>query len=177
MKTFILILILFTQPIFSKTPTQTLTDFDKLTQASNVEGSWKLFTKFDNHPKEVTEYLRKRVQRSIKLASQGWRFEILEEKVIGNSAVVIINSVIDSTNDHESEKGVKAKFDPQIAYMTKQNGEWKVFPPAHGIKYLKELLSKDTTKEFNELEKWFEARKTELIKKNNPGKKMEEKSQ
>ena len=164
MKIILLVLFLLVPHILADTPTKALTDYKKSVEVKDFESAWKYMPRFDGSPKEMNEYLKRRVHRSIKLASRGWDFEVLEEKIIGDCAVVVVNSVVDASNDDEWEKGVKAKFDPGIIYLIQQGGDWKVFPPAHGWNYVAKYVSKDKVETFKNLEMWFKARKIELKK-------------
>ncbi|MDB4508213.1 hypothetical protein N9051_01375 [Akkermansiaceae bacterium] len=58
------------------------------------------------------------MKRFIDLTGKGWDFEIIEEKVDADFAVVVIN---------ESNKEGRKASDIDPAYLIKQNGRWRVF--------------------------------------------------
>ena len=154
MKTLILLSIFLVQSAFAGTPTEALAAFKKSSQAKDFEATWKHAAKFEGLPDQVTEYLKGKVQRFIDLTSKGWDFEIIEEKVEGDCAVVVIN---------ESKKAGQKAFDLDPAYLIKQGNEWKVFPDVSDWD-IAEQVAKDKVDSFKKLEAWFKARKAELKK-------------
>ncbi len=155
MKTFALFAILLFQPLFGGTPSEALGAFKKAAATKNFEETWKHAAKFDGVPDQVTEYLKKKVGRFIDLTDKGWDFEILEEKIEGDCAVVVIN---------ESKKDGKKAFDLDPAYLIKQDGEWRVFPDVSDWDMAKQF-AKDKVDAYQKLEAWFEERKEVLKKK------------
>lgn len=155
MKTLILLAILIAQLANAgETPSEALGAFRKSAQAKDFESTWKGAAKFEGLPDEVTEYLQGKVKRFIELAGRGWDFDIIEEKVDGDCAVVVIN---------ESKKEGRKAFDIDPAYLIKQDGEWKVFPDISDWD-LAEQVAKDKVETYKKLEECYKARKTELKK-------------
>lgn len=154
MKTLILLVVVLVQSAFAGTPTEALTAFKKSAQAKDFEATWKHAAKFEGLPAQATEYLKGKVQRFIDLTSKGWDFEIMEEKVEGDCAVVVIN---------ESKKAAQNAFDLDPAYLIKQGDEWKVFPDVSDWE-IAEQGAKEKVDSFKNLEAWFKTRKAELKK-------------
>ena len=154
MKTTLLLAFFLIQTAFGGTPTEALGEFKKSAQAKDFEATWKHAAKFDGLPDQVTEYLKGKVKRFIDLTGKGWDFEIIEEKVDGDCAVVVIN---------ESKKEGRKAFDIDPAYLIKQDGEWRVFPDVSDWD-ISEQVAKDKVETFKKLEAWFKARKVELKK-------------
>ena len=158
MKTFALLISLAIQTAaFGGAPTEALADFKKSAHAKDFEGTWAHAAKFEGLPNEATEYFKGKVQRFIDLCDKGWDFEIVEEKVEGECAVIVIN---------ESKKAGEKAFDLDPAYLIKQGDEWKVFPDITDWD-IAEQVAKDKVDSFKKLEAWFETRKAELKKKDN----------
>ena len=158
MKPIILFIILSIQTAFGGTPSEALGDFKKSAQAQNFEETWEKSAKFEGLPEQVTDYLKGKVKRIIDLTGKGWDFEIIEEKIEGDCAVVVIN---------ESKKGGKKSFDIDPAYLIKQGGEWKVFPDVSDWE-IAESVAKDKVASYKRLEAWFKIREAELKKKSSP---------
>ena len=91
MKTIILLATLLVQSALAGTPTEALAAFKKSAQAEDFEATWNHAAKFEGLPDQVTEYFKGKVQRFIDLTTKGWDFEIIEEKIEGDCAVVVIN--------------------------------------------------------------------------------------
>lgn len=155
MKTIALLAILLVQSALAGTPSEALGAFKKAALTKNFVDTWKHVAKFDGLPKEATEYFKAKVQNFIDLTGKGWDFEIIEEKVEGDCAVVVIN---------ESKKEGKKAFDIDPAYLIKQGDEWKVFPDVSDWD-IAEQVAKDKVDSFKKLEAWFETRSEELKKK------------
>lgn len=94
------------------------------------------------------------MKRFIDFTNKSWDFEIIEEKMEGDCAVVVIN---------ELKKEGRKTFDIDPAYLIKQEGEWKVFPDVPDWD-LSEQVAKDEVETYKKLEVWFEARAVELKK-------------
>lgn len=154
MKTLILLVTLLVQSVFAGTPTEALAAFRKSAHTKDFESTWKHAAKFEGLPDQATEYFKGKVQRFIDLAAKGWDFEIIEEKIEGDCAVVVIN---------ESKKEGRKAFDFDPAYLIKQGGEWKVFPDVSDWD-VAEQVAKDKVDSFKKLEDWFKSRKAELKK-------------
>lgn len=96
------------------------------------------------------------MRQSWELFATGWDFEILEEKVSGDCAVVVVNEV--------RKEGRRGGIDPDPAYLIKQDGEWRVFPDPSGREAAQQL-AKQHAVTYEKLEKWFKDRKVVLKKK------------
>ena len=142
------------QPALGGTPIDALSAFKKAAQAKNFEATWKHVAKFDDLPDQVTEYLKGKVRRFIDYVSRGSDFEIIEEKIEGDCAVVVIN---------ESKKEGRQAFDIDPAYLIKQDGEWRVFPDLSDWDIV-EHVAKDKVDSYKKLEAWYKKRKVELKK-------------
>jgi hypothetical protein len=154
MKTILLLVTLLIQSVIAGTPTEALAAFKKSAQVKDFEATWKQAAKFEGLPDEATEHFKGKVQRFIDLAAKGWDFEIIDEKMEGDCAVVIIN---------ESKKAGEKAFDIDPAYLIKQGGEWKVFPDVSDWD-IAEQVAKDKVDSFKKLEAWFRTRKAEIKK-------------
>jgi hypothetical protein len=154
MKTILLLVTLLIQSVIAGTPTEALAAFKKSAQVKDFEATWKQAAKFEGLPDEATEHFKVKVQRFIDLAAKGWDFEIIDEKMEGDCAVVIIN---------ESKKAGEKAFDIDPAYLIKQGGEWKVFPDVSDWD-IAEQVAKDKVDSFKKLEAWFRTRKAEIKK-------------
>lgn len=136
------------------TPTETLTAFKEAAQTKDLEATWKHAAKFEGIPDDVTQHLKGEVKDFIDLTARGWDFEIMEEKIDGDCAVVMIN-------EHKKE-GRKA-FDIDPIFLIRQEGEWMVFPDLTDWDIAKHV-AKDKIDTYTKLEEWFDARKIELKK-------------
>ncbi len=155
MKTIALLAILLVQSALAGTPSEALGAFKKAAQTKSFEETWKHAAKFDGLPKEATEYFKAKVQKFIDLTGKGWDFEIVEEKIEADCAVVVIN---------ESKKGGQKAFDLDPAFLIKQDGEWRVLPEVTDWKVAKKVAG-DKVGSFEKLSTWFETRSVELKKK------------
>lgn len=154
MKTILFLTLLLIPSVFAGTPTEALGEFKKAAHTKNFEATWKHAAKFDVLPDQITEHLKGKVKRFIDLMGKGWDFEIIEEKVEGDCAVVVIN---------ESKKEGRKTFDIDPAYLIKQGGEWKVFPDITDWD-IAESVAKDKVESFKKLEAWYKVREVELKK-------------
>lgn len=152
MKAFLVILTLLISPLFAESPIEVLGAFKKAAQDNDFEETWKHTAQFEGIPGEATEYLKKRVQRIIDLLSGEYDFEIIEEKIENNCAVIVIN---------ESLKGGEKAFDLDPVYLIKQDGEWKVMPDFTDWRIAEEV-AKDKVESYKKLKMWFNKRKGEL---------------
>lgn len=154
MKAILLLVTLLVQSAFAGTPTEALAAFKKSAQAKDFEATWKQAAKFDGLPDQATKHFKGKVQRFVDRSAAGLDFKIIEEKIEGDCAVVIIN---------ESKKAGEKAFDIDPAYLIKQGGEWKVFPDVSDWE-IAEQVAKDKVDSFKKLEAWYKARKAELKK-------------
>lgn len=154
MKTLILLVTLLVQSAFAGTPTEALAAFKKAAITKDLEATWKHAAKFEGLPDGATEYFKGKVQRFIDLTADGWDFEMIEEKIEGECAVVVIN---------ESKKEGRKAFDLDPVYLIQQGGEWKVFPDLSDWD-VAEQVAKDKVDSYKKLEGWFKLRKAELKK-------------
>jgi hypothetical protein len=140
--------------VFAGTPTETLTAFKKAAKAKDLEATWKHAAKFKGLPDQVNEQLKGEVQDFIDLRARGWDFEIMEEKIDDDCAVIIIN---------ESKKEGRKSFDIDPVYLIKQDGAWMVFPHLTNWE-IAEQVAKDKVESYKKLEEWYKTRKA-VIKK------------
>lgn len=152
MKKIIILALICIQTTLAGTPTEALTAFKKSAHTKDFEATWKHAAKFKDLPDQVTEQHKSKVQKFIDLAANGWDFEILEEKIEGDCAVIIIN---------ESKKEGQKSFDIDPVYLIKQDGEWMVFPDLSG-RHIVEQYAKDKVDTYTKLKEWYKARKTEI---------------
>jgi len=157
MKTLALISILAIQTALCGTPSEALENFKKAAQSKDFEATWKHAAKFDSLPEQVTEHLKSKVRKLIVLASKGWDFKVMDEKIDGDCAVVAIK---------EPKKNGNTEVDIDPAYMLLQDGEWRVFPDVTGWR-IAEDAAKDKVETYKKLEAWYKERKIELKKKGN----------
>lgn len=155
MKLIIFLLFITTQVIFAATPKQTVTMMRDSAKKGDFETTWKHTVKITNLPAQAEEHFKGKVKRMIRLVAQGWDFDIKEEKVMNDCAVVVIN---------ESKKAGKSSFDLDPVYLFKQNGEWKVFADLSDWDVI-EYVDKSKVDTFKKLEQWFKQRKA-VLKKN-----------
>jgi hypothetical protein len=169
MKTAIAFLILLCHSVMAGTPTEALKAFQQAAKDQKLEDAWKHTAQFEGASEAVTQYLKSRVQRILKLAADGWGFDILEEKISGDCAAIIIN---------ESTKAGKKAFDIDPVFMIKQGEEWRVMPditqwdmtrriPADKVPASMKLDERKVAA-YKELEKWVDVRKQRLVKERNP---------
>ena len=153
MKALIILSAFLCQPILAGTPTEALKSFRKAAKKEDFAATWKVTARFDGlHPKLV-EYLEGELRQSWELFATGWDFEILEEKVSGDCAVVVVNEV--------RKEGSRGGIDPDPACLIKQDGEWRVFPDPSGREAAQQL-AKQHAATYQKLEKWFKDRKVVL---------------
>jgi hypothetical protein len=165
MKAAVALLFLLCHFAIAGTPTEALKAFQQAAKDQKLEDAWKHPAQFDGASEKVTQYLKSGVQRILKLSADGWGFEIIEEKISADCAVIIIN---------ESTKAGKKAFDIDPVFMIRQGEEWRVMPDitqwdmTRSISADKQPASMklDETKvaAYKELEKWVDER-TEALKK------------
>jgi hypothetical protein len=151
------------------TPTETLKAFQQAAKNQKLEDAWKHTAQFEGASEEVTQYLKSRVQRILKLSADGWGFEILEEKISGDCAVIITN---------ESTKAGKKAFDIDPVFMIKQGDEWRVMPGVTQWDSTRRIpadkqpasmkLDERKVAAYKELEKWVDERTEALRKERKP---------
>jgi hypothetical protein len=160
-----LLLLLLCQPLMAGTPTEALKAFQQAAKEQKLEEAQKHMAQFEGASDKVKQYLKSKAGKFLKLAADGWGYGILEEKVNGDCAVLVLN---------ESTKAGKKAFDIDPAYLIKQNGEWKVMPGFTKWDLSKEIsaeyqpasmkLDEKKLAAYKELEKWFDERKAVLKK-------------
>lgn len=126
MKLLILFAILFAQAALAGAPMEALTAFKKAAQSKDFDATWKHAAKFEGLPDDATDYFKGKVQRFIDLTSNNWDFEILEEKVEGDSAVVVIN---------ESKKAGRKAFDLDSSLPDQAGRRVEGFPRCDRLEY------------------------------------------
>ncbi|QTN32356.1 hypothetical protein HZ994_08445 [Akkermansiaceae bacterium] len=155
LKTIALLATLLLQSALAATPSEALGAFKKAAQTKDFEGTWEHAAKFEGLPEEATEYFRSKVRRFIDLAGDGWDFEIIEEKIEGECAVVVIN---------ESKKDGNKAFDLDPAFLIKQDGKWRVLPEVTEWRIVRKV-DEDKVDSLEKLSAWFETRKEEIKRK------------
>ena len=136
----------------AETPSETLNAFKKAAQAKDFEATWEHTAKFEGQPEALTNHFKTKVQRVIDMMEKGWNFEVLEEKIDGNCAVVVIN---------EAKKAGEDAFDIDPAFLVKQGDSWKVLPEITSWRAAGEAL-KDQVATLEKLNVWYRGRKVEL---------------
>ncbi len=136
----------------AETPTEVLKAFEKAALTKDFDATWEHAAKFEGQPEVLTQYFKEEVGDFIRITRKGWKFEILEEKIDGDCAVVVINDI---------GKGDKDTFDLDPIYLIKQNGKWKVLPELTNWDEAKRGM-KDQVATLEKLDAWFEGRKKEL---------------
>lgn len=169
MKIVIACLLLISTSVFAGTPSESLAAFQKATKEQKLEEAWKHTAQFEGASEELTTYLKSRIERILKISADGWSFDIVEEKVISDCAVVLIN---------ESVKDGKKAFDIDPVFMIKQGADWKVMPNITAWDMSKRIpvdqqpasmkFDEPKIEAFKALEKWSEERKQALIEKREP---------
>lgn len=169
MKSVIVILLLLCHSLLAGTPTEALKAFQQAAKDQKFEDAWKHTAHFDGASEEVTQYLKSRIERILKLSADGWGFEILEEKISGDCAVIVTNEI--------KKAGQKA-LDIDPVFMIKQGTEWRVMPGITKWDLTKHIAAEkqpdsmklDQTKvaAYKELEKWVDERTEALRKKRKP---------
>ncbi len=119
MKSLFVILLIFSNSLLAGTPTDVLQAFQKGAKEQKFEAVWKHTAQFEGASPQIIQYLRSRTQRIINLSADGWDFEILEEKIKGDCAVLLVN-------EYKNDKQTSLNIDP--VFMIKQGHEWRVFP-------------------------------------------------
>ncbi|GAA5495136.1 hypothetical protein Rhal01_01308 [Rubritalea halochordaticola] len=134
------------------TPKQALEAFKKALKAKDVEAARRHIVLYDILPERSIKEFKRHINDLIELHQNGWDFTLLEEKIEGDCAVIIIN---------ESKKNGKASFDIDPVYLLRQDGQWKVFVNMSSYRLAVEA---DQTKEptFLLLKDWYKNRKAEL---------------
>lgn len=152
--------------LFAGTPTEAFQAFQLAAQGQKFEDAWKHTAQFEGASEAITNYLKSRVERILKLSADGWKLDLLEEKINGDCAAIIANEI--------KTKGQTAlNLDP--VFMIKQGEHWRVMPsfthwdisshiPADKQPASMKLDERKVAA-FNELEKWVEERTKVLQEK------------
>lgn len=164
-KATVLLLLLLAQSLIAGTPTEALKSFQQATKDQKFDAAWQNTAQFEGASDDVTQYLKSRVERIMKLAADGWGFDILEEKIIGECAVIVTN---------ESTKAGRKASDIDPVYMIKQGDHWRVLPEITNWDMTKWIpadkqpasmkFDEKKASAYRELEKWFAERKAVLKK-------------
>ncbi|MDX1679946.1 MAG: DUF4878 domain-containing protein [Akkermansiaceae bacterium] len=158
MKTLLSLTALCTTLLSAETPSEVLRQFKKSAQAKDFDATWAHTAKFEGQPKVLTDYFKEEIRDFIELTNMGWDFEIREEKVEGDCAVIVIN---------EHKKNGVDSFDLDPIYLIKQGDQWKVLPELTNWDEAKRGM-KDQVAILEKLELWFNRRKAEIKKAENP---------
>ena len=163
MKTVFVILVFLCHSLFAGTPTEALKAFQQAVKDQKFEDAWKRTAQFDGASEEVTQYLKSRIERILNLSATGWGFDILDEKISGDCAVLVINEI-------KSAGQTALNIDP--VFMIKQGAEWRVMPGITKWDLTRNIAAEkqpdsmklDQTKQaaFKELDKWVDERKEAL---------------
>ena len=165
MKTVFVILLFLCHSLLAGTPTEALKAFQQAVKDQKFEDAWKHTAQFDGASEEVTQFLKSRIERIIKLSADGWGFEILEEKISGDCAAIVTNEI---------KKAGQTALNIDPVFMIKQGAEWRVMPGITKWDLTKNIAAEkqpdsmklDQTKQaaFKELDKWVDER-TEALQK------------
>lgn len=166
MKIITVLFVLLCQSLFAGTPTEALTAFLKGAKTQSLEETPRHTAQFEGLDDDFEKYLQSRIKRILDLSAKGWTLEIVEEKIIGDCAVLLCN-------DKNAGDGKNA-FDPDPVFLNKQNGAWKVLPSLTEWNLLERVpaekqpasMKLDETKvaAYKQLEKWFDERGKALKK-------------
>ena len=166
MKTVFSILLFLCHSLLAGTPTEALKAFQQAVKDQKFEDAWKQTVQFDGASPEVTQYLKSRIERTLKLSAEGWGFDILEEKISGDCAAIVTNEI---------KKAGQTALNIDPVFMMKQSGEWRVMPGITKWDLTKHIaaekqpdsmkLDQTTQATFKELDTWVDERKKELRKK------------
>ena len=143
------------QSALGQTPSEVLTTFKKSAKSKDFDETWKHVAQFEKLPTQITDYLKQKVQRHISYFSNDSDFQIIEERIDGDCAVVVIN---------ENNKRGVASFDIDPVYLIKQNGEWRVFPEISDWKIERNVLGEDVEATYQKLKIWYNEREEALKK-------------
>jgi hypothetical protein len=165
MKSVIAILLLLCHSLLAGTPAEALNAFQQAAKDQNFEDTWKHTAQFEGASKEVTQFLKSRIERILELPPKGWRLEVLEEKINGDCAVILANEI---------KKAGQTELNLDAVFLVKQGSEWKVMPcvtrwdlSKHiAVEKQPDSMKLDQTKvaAYRELEKWVVERKAALRK-------------
>ena len=116
-------------------------------QKGAAEAGWALVANFPGTPPDRREDF----EDLMDYLAAGNGFKTVEEKVAGNSAVVIIQD--------NPRPGKKIDIDP--VYLIRQDSAWKLMPDFTDWE-LANYLAKHAVADFEALEQWYRKRKTEI---------------
>ena len=152
MKSIVLLTVLSISLSFAETPTEVLKQYKASAQAKDFEATWKHTAQFEGLPEAASAYFKDKVQRIVGIMGDDWDFEILEEKIEGGCAVIVIS---------ENQKAGNASFDIDPVYLIQQNETWKVLPEFTNWRNAGEII-KDQVPTLEKLKVWYKGRKAEL---------------
>ena len=135
-------------------PREALADFKQIAKKGDFKGVWKMMLKLPNLPPETEGIYRDKVEKGMTRFREGADFEIVDQKVDGDSAVIVINEI----------KGLDKKaanYDP--IYLLKQEGEWKFFPSLSSYRQAAQIAP-ETVEKFERLRAWYDQQE-EILKR------------
>ena len=139
-----------------RSPSKTLQAFHNAGAKGDFNAAWKTIARFDGVPADFDAHMKDEVREYVTRMKSGYMdFSIVEEKVAGDCAVVMI--------DENPKPGVVAiDYDP--IFLIRRAGEWKVMPDFSDWDIAKHFAP-DTVPLFEKLEVWFNERKAEMERK------------
>lgn len=139
-------------PAGSRTPTEALESFRDALARNDTQAAAALAATFTRTPPsrrdaKLAENLASDLMKSRqKLGPEGWNFEIIEEKVVDECAVVVITQ---TTTE-----------DPAPVYLLREPKGWCIVPP-FGEWIATEFFQKQSSPVFRDLEEWFDERQVQ----------------
>jgi hypothetical protein len=127
-------------------PRQALTDFKASAKSGDFEVVWKKMLKLPGLPPENEVMYRDKVRKDMTRFKEGLDFEIIDQKVDGDCAVILINQINDPAKR-------AANYDP--IYLLKQEGEWRFFPSLSNYRQAAQIAP-ETVERFERLQAWYE---------------------
>lgn len=137
-------------------PREALADFKDSAKRGDFEAVWKKMLKIPNISPEGDVTYREKVNKDMARFKEGADFVIIDHKIDGDCAVVLVNEIKESN-------GKGANYDP--IYLLKQDGEWKFFPN-FSIYRQAAQIAPDNVETFKRLQVWYDKR--EEIAKSRP---------
>ena len=135
-------------------PRQALTDFKVSAKNGDFDVVWKKMLKLPGLPPENEVVYRDKVRKDMTRFKEGADFEIIDLKIDGDRAVILINEI--------NVPGKKAaNYDP--IYLLKQEGEWKFFPSLSSYRQAAQIAP-ETVGKFERLQAWYDQQE-EILKR------------
>lgn len=141
-----------TSPRMDDNPTGVLKSYLSVLRKGDAKSAWNYLVVVSGIPQSVEVHLRRKVDIQIENAKERVEPAIIEHKISGICAVVIIN---------ERPDGGSPDFDP--VYMLKLDGRWRLFHSPSSFKQSSDIAP-DSEPTFRNLETWYKTRKVELVR-------------